>query len=455
MERMNNHFVDCPTELRDKKINFFTTSFNFCAHPLIKTSIKTRMRYFAVLEYLTKSCAIEYLYSDARLSQYRNFLIGTNAVAALEPHNCDAAIKMLIGDFLKPWKRNYRLILFCDIALILLDSTAINKAYEMILKYLSARKQKKFGELLKLLYNDINVPQAFKSVEYLISQFRTNHEFASQQIMRVLVTANMSAGKSTLINALIGKPITRTSQEACTSNLCYLYNKPFEDNRVHLIDSSLNLDATQNDLSNIKRESVSNIASYFRMTGHPKKRICLIDTPGVNFALNNTHGIIARQAIVNENYDMLIYVLNANLLGVDDEINHLKYVYENVPNDKVVFILNKLDCFKKVDDSISTSIDGVKNDLEKIGFKNPIICPMSAYFSLLLKIKQNNEELSEDEQDVFDLYVRKFNKPEYDLSVFYPSEVSGIKPINEDLQKMSFISGLFGLETILYGGASI
>ena len=43
------------------------------------------------------------------------------------------------------------------------------------------------------------------------------------------VIATMSSGKSTLINALIGKPLARTSQEVCTGNLNYLYNKPFED----------------------------------------------------------------------------------------------------------------------------------------------------------------------------------------------------------------------------------
>jgi hypothetical protein len=207
-------------------------------------------------------------------------------------------------------------------------------------------------------------------------------------------------------------------------------------------------------LLSIGKESVSSVASYFRATRPLPKRICLIDTPGVNFALNTNHGKVTRKAIAEENYDKLVYVLNASSLGTDDEIKHLKYVYENAPNEKLVFVLNKLDCFNSIDDSISESIDGVKTDLEKIGFKNPIICPMSAYFSLLLKMKQNNEELSEDDRDVFDLYVKKFNKPEYDLSVYYHEELVSKKPINDDLMKMSFISGLFDFENILYGGTN-
>jgi GTP-binding protein EngB required for normal cell division len=265
-----------------------------------------------------------------------------------------------------------------------------------------------------------------------------------------MVTANMSAGKSTLINALIGKPITKTSQEACTASLCYLYNKPFEDGRIHLCASPLNLNATYDDLSNIGSDVVSNIASYFRQLKYTQVRICLIDTPGVNSAINRNHGKLTRKAIVEESYDKLIYVLNANLLGTDDEMKHLKYVYENVPNEKVIFVLNKLDCFKVSEDSISSSIDGVKSDLQNIGFENPEICPLSAYFSFLLKMKRNDEILSEDEQDVYDLYIKKFRKPEYDLSLYY-SDARKIRQSDASLE-MGSISGLDGLENILYGG---
>jgi len=189
---------------------------------------------------------------------------------------------------------------------------------------------------------------------------------------------------------------------------------------------------------------------FFRRSSHPQVRICLIDTPGVNSAINRSHGKLTNKAIVKEHYDKLIYVLNACQLGTDDEIKHLKYVCENVPSEKIIFVLNKLDCFKISEDSISASIDGVKSDLQNIGFENPIICPLSAYFSYLLKMKQNNEVLSEDEQDVFDLYAKKFSKPEYNLSKYY-SELC--KKSNHDAsQVMSSISGLDGLENILYEG---
>ena len=58
----------------------------------------------------------------------------------------------------------------------------------------------------------------------------------------------MSAGKSTRINALAGKPVARTSQEVCTGNICYLFNKAYEDGNIHLSAQDLNLRATKEDL---------------------------------------------------------------------------------------------------------------------------------------------------------------------------------------------------------------
>jgi GTPase Era involved in 16S rRNA processing len=186
---------------------------------------------------------------------------------------------------------------------------------------------------------------------------------------------------------------------------------------------------------------------------NPHARICLIDTPGVDFALKRNHMKLTHNAIIDEKYDKLIYVLDAGKLGTDSVIKHLKFVYKNVPTEKVIFVLNKLDLFKSTEDSISGSMEGVKADLQKIGFKNPIICPLSAYFSYLLKMKQNKEKLKADEQDIFDLYVKKFNKPEYDLSAYYNKHIDSIIDKDDEMLKMSFISGLYGLENIIYGVA--
>ena len=150
-------------------------------------------------------------------------------------------------------------------------------------------------------------------------------------------------------------------------------------------------------------------------------------------------------------YDTLIYILNANKLGTDEENEHLQWVSKNVPKEKVVFVLNKLDDFNSTDDSIEESIDGVKNDLLTIGYEKPQICPLSAYFAFLIKLKANGGRMTEDEKDVYNLYVKKFSRAEYDLSKY----VNGVHSNADDseLTQMSKKCGLYGLEQILFGGS--
>jgi len=74
---------------------------------------------------------------------------------------------------------------------------------------------------------------------------------------------------------------------------------------------------------------------------------------------------------------------------------------------KMVFVLNKLDDFKSAEDSIATSIAGVRKDLCGFGYNNPVICQISAYFALLIKLKMNGEQLDEEEQGMFGLFTKK------------------------------------------------
>ena len=141
------------------------------------------------------------------------------------------------------------------------------------------------------------------------------------------------------------------------------------------------------------------IAAYFTGTEAINNSWCIIDTPGVNAALYKNHSKIARQAIRNKAMTDFLYVISPTNLGTDAEIRHLKWVSENVDQNKVVFILNKLDDYRSESDNISESMTALRNDLTKLGFTAPVICPISAYFGYLLKLKLTHQPFTEDEQD--------------------------------------------------------
>lgn len=431
----------------DEKV-LFTSSLDLSNHPMNNVKPKLKKQYYLVLEYFVNE-QTDNKFTASRLKQYRIKLLNSPDYVEKET-NIKQIIQSIINNRIKPWRKKYRYWIMCDVALILMDDDLINKTAIEMKTYMSQRQQKKFEVLLTAFKDDgVDITPIIFAKD-LISQYRKNRVFANDQIRKFIVTANMSAGKSTLINALIGKPLAKTSQEVCTSNICYLCNKPYEDNRVHLENGMFTSNASQDELGNISWDVQTSIASYFRGIDNIHNRICIIDTPGVNSAINRKHRRISREALKSEHYEKAIYILNANKLGTDEEITHIKWISENVPKDKVVFVLNKLDDFNIIDDDILASIEGVKKDLISLGFEKPVICPMSAYFALLIKMKENGDEMTDDEMDEYSLYTKKFKKPAYDLSKYYEG-VCGEAGDSETVA-MSKKCGLYGLEKILFGG---
>ena len=107
-----------------------------------------------------------------------------------------------------------------------------------------------------------------------------------------MITANMSAGKSTLLNALTGKMVSKMQNMACTSKNHYLHNKAGEDGLTTKWDSGFTLDATTEMLMKDDEENITNeihIGTRFRSLQDVDNKVCFIDTPGVNSSVEKTH----------------------------------------------------------------------------------------------------------------------------------------------------------------------
>lgn len=433
---------------------FFVEALDLRMHPIKKTKKKIQIEYITALV-----CVIEKIFSEVydqqtelkmyiaeRLHLYQKQLFANvlnSNVIEKDGDNCLAA-------FSKPWRSKYRVMLVCDVALILLEQGLILRAVEIIKEHLFVKCHADIEQAVLLLQSNQAIEKKYIPASSLIKQFRTNKNFLSQEERRIIVTANMSAGKSTLINALVGKSIARTSQEVCTGNVCYLLNKAYEDGNIYLATKTLNLSATTDDLHRYDWDGHISIASYFVGTTQNVPRLCVIDTPGVDAALYKEHSKRARDALQNDSYDIIIYVVTPTRLGTDAEKKHLQWVAQNLQKEKIVFVLNKLDDYHDFSDSIEASVHDFKADLLKIGFENPIICPISAYFSYLLKMSMTGQVLSEDEKDEYALYAKKFKRSAYDLSHYY----EGVQCLPTDSEEIALSKrvGLYGLEKIIYGG---
>lgn len=259
-----------------------------------------------------------------------------------------------------------------------------------------------------------------------------------------MISATMSAGKSTLINAIVGQSLVATSQAACTGGISFLSCKDLPPTQMD-IEGSVSYDGSKMILSDNGRLTC-NFESFY-----PKSyNITLIDTPGVNSAVHSDHGEITRKALKDEKYDLLLYVINGEKLGTEDEISHLTYISKNVTKKKVIFLVNKLDAFH-AEDSIEASLIQVKEDLVQLGWKKPEIYPISAYFSLLLKMKRSGGKLSDDDDDALEMYCKKFSREQYDLSQYHAEKEIDID-IDDELLGHSVKCGFYQLEKRIYGG---
>lgn len=259
-------------------------------------------------------------------------------------------------------------------------------------------------------FNDGNL----KVEDELLRHRSENKEFSEKQESKALIVATVSAGKSTLINALTGHGFNKVMNGVCTTCLCKLHNKKIEDGISlkygEYIDYSSEIDLFNN-LDTLE------VAFHFRST-LGDLRICLMDTPGVNNSRDTDHFNITAEAIKSKNYDFIIFISNGQYNGTNDE-NHLLKLLKESTDKPVLFVLNQLDKFKSKVDDIGKMICSYNNELLNLGFKNPQIFPLSAQYACLLRCEQN---LDEDEMDELDMLRKRFSKEYLDLSKYVGKE---------------------------------
>lgn len=268
-----------------------------------------------------------------------------------------------------------------------------------------------------------------------------------EKYKRIMVTATMSAGKSTLINALIGKEVMATSNGVCTNNIVRIEESSETD---HVISMKLNNHRARfkNYTPSMLLNTKSDLLDIETSMRHHKDKVkwTIIDTPGVNYSKDESHQMITEEYLAEDKFDILLVVLNGNHLGTNDERKYLERINQHVSSDKIIFVINKLDQYIKSKDSIAETYQNVKKYLERIGFKTPLIQPVSAHVGFLSKAKLKNEKLSEFEEEDLEFYLRKFEHNFYNFSSYnffqYPQS-------KNKLENLLIRSGLKNLEIII------
>lgn len=124
---------------------------------------------------------------------------------------------------------SYRYLFLFDALFVLgIDNQDLgSRLCEEILKITNKRYHDSLKEMVSKMYeNDSTFAEKHIVSKEMISSWINARNYLSSSEKKITVTATMSAGKSTLINALIGRELSSSKKAACTSTIMKFLTSP-------------------------------------------------------------------------------------------------------------------------------------------------------------------------------------------------------------------------------------
>lgn len=237
----------------------------------------------------------------------------------------------------------------------------------------------------------------------------------------ILVAASMSAGKSSIINALIGKEILPAGNEATTAKIARITVGTKTKPNAIAYSHSGNIVATSNTLctEQIRTWNRSDEVSAFDVViPHSGCKLhsmlagyTLIDTPGANNSRDDRHKEQFISAIKAYPKSPILYVLNATQLGTTDDAEIIRTIREINPKQRIIFALNKVDALdEEKDETAKHYVSLAHKYLAGLGYKNAQIIPLMAQSALIAKKSLNHLELGRAERNILRTELERFRE---------------------------------------------
>ena len=296
---------------------------------------------------------------------------------------------------------------FEDVAAVAEEAKA--KGINITLKHIPAKEVKDKEQAIADIFAEIqNGPFEELKQSDVVKAF----EMAKSSDFEVNVVATMSAGKSTLINSLLGQRLMPAKQEACTATITEIKDNDSDHFTAKVYDKSGKLIETHPELSYeiMDRLNANPAVSKIRAEGNipfvtsEDVSLVLVDTPGPNNSRDPEHRAATYRMLSESSKTVVLYIMNATQLAVDDDNTLLKHVAESMKvggkqsRDRFIFVVNKLDDFKKGEDSVDAALKKVRDYLADNGIENPNIYPASALTALNIRtiLAQSDDDDDDD-----------------------------------------------------------
>lgn len=245
------------------------------------------------------------------------------------------------------------------------------------------------------------------------SKIKDTFKRAKSSEFEVNVVATMSSGKSTLINALLGRKLMPAKNEATTATIVKIKDVDGMKNFSAIAYDKTHKVIAKYDKVTLKDMQKLNenpnvyeiyIEGDIKFVSSDGMSLVLVDTPGPNNSRDIHHQEMTFKMLENSDKSLVLFVMNGRQLGINDEKIFLDYICSNMKQggkktrDRYIFAVNQLDAFKPNpdddgEDCIEKALTSVRNCLNERGIKDANIFPVSAGVALEKRIDDDDEEL--------------------------------------------------------------
>lgn len=287
--------------------------------------------------------------------------------------------------------------------------------------------------------------------------------------LEIVVTATMSAGKSTLVNALLGQKLIPSKQVACTATITRIKDDDDKTFKATAVDAQGNelghysvLDyKTMSVLNNNPEVSEIHVSGDIPFVTSDEASLVLVDTPGPYNARNHNHVLVTNKALDWSSKSLVLFVMDGTTLNNTDQDYHLKRIAKSMSaggkqsRERFMFVINKLDGYSEEDDNVASDvIKKVTEYLEEMGIKDPNIFPAAALPALLVRRYENCHDDDEKRRIYRDLHYRAeklIDEQQLHLEQ-YPKLVSNSQlQIDKELQEAIEANDIYG-QALIHSG---
>jgi GTPase Era involved in 16S rRNA processing len=340
------------------------------------------------------------------------------------------------------------------------------------LEHKPARETADKEDLIDKVWDEINAKAKEESFKELLKDFlgddmKDAFAQAKSSDFKVCVVATMSAGKSTLINAMLGDKLMPSKVEACTAIITHIkdvkddagtgfraeiydeenekpfvqhnpikekilkkYNYRCEDdtsvegcnkcsiciiNKAQKLDDITTSDHPDCYKPNLVREV--KIFGNIPFVSSEDVALILIDTPGPNNSRDTRHKKVQSELLGKSSKALVLYIMTGEY-GTDDDHDLLKRVADSMAvggkqsKDRFIFVINKLDELKEEDGDTKKILGNVRSYLKGHDIANPNLFPASALPALNIRLIKSGAYVNEDTIDETKTKVKKLNRNE-------------------------------------------